>query len=149
MRAVVQRVAGSGVRVDGTEVGKIGTGLMILLGVGKGDNEHDAEYLAGKILSLRIFPDEEGKMNRSVSDIRGELLVVSQFTLYGDCRRGTRPGFDKAEKPDRAYELYLYFVKLCRESGLKTETGRFMAMMQVDIVNDGPVTMLLDSTRIF
>ena len=147
MRAVVQRVAEAAVRVDGEVVGQIGPGALVLLGVGQGDAEADADYLADKVLHLRIFPDESGQMNRSVLDTRGELLAVSQFTLYGDTRRGRRPGFSSAAPPEEANRLYRYFVGRLRESGLRVEEGVFRAMMDVSLVNRGPVTLLLDSQK--
>ena len=147
MRAVVQRVAEAAVRVDGEVVGQIGPGALVLLGVGQGDAETDADYLADKVLHLRIFPDEGGPMNRSVLDTRGELLAVSQFTLYGDTRRGRRPGFSSAAPPEEANRLYRYFVGRLRESGLRVEEGVFRAMMDVSLVNRGPVTLLLDSQK--
>jgi D-tyrosyl-tRNA(Tyr) deacylase len=147
VRAVVQRVAEAAVRVDGEVVGQIGPGVLVLLGVGQGDAEADADYLADKVLHLRIFPDEGGQMNRSVLDTRGELLAVSQFTLYGDTRRGRRPGFSSAAPPEEANRLYRYFVGRLRESGLRVEEGVFRAMMDVSLVNRGPVTLLLDSQK--
>ncbi len=149
MRAVVQRVKKSTVTVDEVVVGSIGQGLMVLLGVGKEDDDRDIEFLSDKILNLRIFEDENGKMNKSLLDIGGHILVVSQFTLFGDCRKGRRPGFDKAAKPEIAKELYERFVNKCRDSGVVTETGIFQAHMLVDISNDGPVTFLLDSKKDF
>ncbi|AEY66469.1 D-aminoacyl-tRNA deacylase [Clostridium sp. BNL1100] len=149
MRAVVQRVKKSTVTVSEKIAGNIGQGLMVLLGVGKEDDDRDIEYLSDKILNLRIFEDENGKMNKSLIDIEGQLLVVSQFTLFGDCRKGRRPGFDKAAKPEIAKELYERFVNKCREAGVVTETGIFQADMLVDISNDGPVTLLLDSKKEF
>ncbi len=149
MRAVVQRVKKSTVTVSEKIAGSIGQGLMVLLGVGKEDDDRDIEYLSEKILNLRIFMDENGKMNKSLLDIGGHILVVSQFTLYGDCRKGRRPGFDKAAKPEIAKELYEHFVNKCREAGVLTETGIFQADMLVDISNDGPVTLLLDSKKEF
>lgn len=149
MRAVVQRVTASRVTVEGETVGKIDNGLMVLLGVGAEDDDKDIQYLADKIINLRIFEDENGKMNVSLKDVGGELLVVSQFTLYGDCRKGKRPSFDKAAKPEAAQELYERFVEVCRGYGVKVETGKFQAMMMVEIHNDGPVTMLIDSKREF
>ena len=137
------------VLVDGDAVGAIGSGLMVLLGVGVGDQEADAEYLADKTANLRIFEDGEGKMNLSILETGGELLVVSQFTLYGDCRKGRRPGFTAAAAPDEADRLYLRFVEHLRGLGLKVETGTFRAQMMVEIFNEGPVTMLLDSQRQF
>lgn len=148
MRAVLQRVSNARVEVDGAVTGSIGPGLLVLLGVGQGDTEKDADYLAGKIAGLRVFPDEAGKMNRSVAECSGALLVVSQFTLYGDCRKGRRPSFDGAAAPDHANRLYEYFVAQARAHGLRVETGVFQASMAVHLVNDGPVTLLLDSSRI-
>jgi len=145
MRTVLQRVKEASVVVEGKTTGKIGPGLLVFLGVGKGDEKRDAEYLSGKVLNLRIFADEAGRMNRSVLDEKGGLLVVSQFTLYGDCRKGRRPGFDQAADPALARQLYNYFVDLLRGAGLAVETGIFQADMQVSLINDGPVTLLCDS----
>lgn len=147
MRAVLQRVREARVEANGTVTGAIGTGLLVLLGVSRGDSKDDADYLAEKIAGLRIFPDEQDRMNRSVLEIGGAVLVVSQFTLYGDCRRGRRPSFDEAAPPDEARSLYEYFVERLRASNLKTETGVFQASMQVHLVNDGPVTLLLESKK--
>jgi D-tyrosyl-tRNA(Tyr) deacylase len=149
MRAVIQRVSSASVTVRGEIVGQIGPGLLVLLGVGLGDTAADAEYLAEKVCGLRIFEDEQGKMNRSVQDVSGSLLAVSQFTLYGDARKGKRPSFDAAARPELARSLYELFVERIRASGLPCETGRFQEMMQVELVNDGPVTILLDSGRAF
>ncbi len=149
MRAVVQRVSRAQVHVGNEMVGKIGAGLVVLLGISKSDAEADADYLVAKITGLRIFDDQEGKMNLSLADVGGAVLTVSQFTVYGDVRRGKRPSFDDAAAPDLARELYEYFVGKIRESGFICETGRFQAMMQVELVNDGPVTILLDSKRTF
>ena len=149
MRAVVQRVSRCRVRVEDTTVGEIGAGLLVLLGVSKTDKEAAADYLAEKIIGLRIFEDAEGKMNRSVQDSGGSLLVVSQFTLYGDVRRGKRPSFDDAARPEEAKRLYEYFVGKVRAAGLRCETGQFQAMMEVELVNSGPVTILLDSEKTF
>lgn len=149
MRAVVQRVAKAGVSVGGELVGSIGQGMVVLLGVGGEDTEKDVGYLAEKVVNLRIFEDENGKMNISLLDIKAELLVVSQFTLYGDCRKGKRPGYDRAARPEVALELYNRFVEQCRSYGLKVETGVFQAMMQVELQNDGPVTLLIDSRKEF
>src|SRR5450432_1040548 len=149
MRAVVQRVSRCRVTVEGSTVGEIGAGLLVLLGVGKSDAEADADYLIEKVLGLRIFEDAEGKMNLSVQDTGGALLVVSQFTLYGDVRRGKRPSFDAAARPEEANRLYEYFVAKVRAAGLRCETGQFQAMMDVELVNTGPVTILLDSEKMF
>jgi D-tyrosyl-tRNA(Tyr) deacylase len=149
MRAVIQRVSRAQVSVDGEVCGKIDRGLLVFLGAGKNDTEADADYLAEKIIGLRIFEDDAGKMNLSVKDIGGSLLAVSQFTLYGDVRRGKRPSFDDAAPPEPARRLYEYFVNRVRSAGLVCETGRFRAMMQVELVNHGPVTILLDSTKVF
>lgn len=147
MRAVVQRVSRAQVNVDGEVVGKIGPGLLVLLGVAKTDTPADADYLAAKILGLRIFDDENGKMNLSVTDTDGAVLAVSQFTLYGDVRKGKRPSFDQAAAPEIANALYQRFVQKIRDTGMKCETGRFQAMMKVELVNDGPVTIVLESSR--
>jgi len=149
MRAVVQRVTRASVTVEQEITGEIGQGLLVLLGVAEDDAESDADYLADKIAGLRIFEDEAGKMNLSVVDSGGAVLAVSQFTLYGDVRRGRRPSFDAAARPERARELYEYFVGRIRAAGLRCETGRFQAMMEVELVNSGPVTILLDSKRTF
>jgi len=149
MRAVVQRVSRCRVLVAGNVAGEIGPGLLVLLGVGKGDNEAAADYLAEKILGLRIFEDDQQKMNLSVQDKRGDVLVVSQFTLYGDVRRGKRPSFDTAARPEEAKRLYEYFVGKIRAAGLRCATGVFQAMMDVELVNQGPVTVLLDSEKAF
>jgi len=148
MRAVVQRVKKGSVEIEEKEIGKIEKGLVILLGVGQNDTEKDAEYLAEKIVNLRIFEDKEGKMNLSAKDINGQILVISQFTLYGDCKKGRRPSFISAALPDKAVKLYDYFVKSIKNYGLKIETGEFQAMMLVEIYNDGPVTILLDSEKL-
>ena len=149
MRAVVQRVSRAQVAVDGEIVGEVGRGLLVLLGVTHADTEADADYLADKIAGLRVFEDENGKMNLDTAAVGGGILVVSQFTLYGDVRRGKRPSFDAAAKPERARELYEYFVARIRAAGLPCQTGRFQEMMEVELVNDGPVTILLDSTKTF
>jgi len=149
MRAVVQRVSRAKVTVNEWTSGEIGHGLLVLLGVGHGDTEADAIYLAEKIAGLRIFEDEDGKMNRSVQDVGGSVLAVSQFTLYGDVRRGKRPSFDGAAPPDEARRLYEFFVERVQALGLRCETGRFQEMMQVELVNEGPVTILLDSGKRF
>jgi D-tyrosyl-tRNA(Tyr) deacylase len=149
MRVVVQRVSRAQVTVRGEVVGKIERGLLVLLGVAGTDKEAGAEYLADKVAGLRIFEDEAGKMNRSVGDAGGAVLVVSQFTLYGDVRRGKRPSFDDAAPPEQARKLYEYFVECIRNAGLRCETGCFQEMMQVELVNDGPVTILVDSGKAF
>lgn len=149
MRAVVQRCNFGKVVSEGNEAGSVGKGLVVLLGVKKGDTEKDAQYIADKLLHLRIFEDENDKLNLSVQDIGGELLIVSQFTLYGDCRHGRRPSFTSAEAPDRADALYETVVTLCRNAGMRVETGRFRTHMQVSLENDGPVTILLDSEKTF
>jgi D-tyrosyl-tRNA(Tyr) deacylase len=149
MRAVVQRVSRAQVTVNGEIAGEIGEGLLVLLGVGRDDTKADATYLAEKIAGLRVFEDAEGKMNRSVQDVGGSVLVVSQFTLYGDVRRGKRPSFDAAAPPEKAQLLYELFIAQIRAAGLRCETGRFQEMMQVELVNEGPVTILLDSAKTF
>ena len=149
MRAVIQRVKSASVTVDGKIVGKIGKGLLVLLGVSNDDSEKDASYLVEKTLNLRIFEDSNHKMNLSLLDITGEILVVSQFTLYGDTRKGRRPSFIDAAPPEKANRLYEYFVSKICELRLQVETGRFQAMMDVELVNDGPVTILLDSKKNF
>jgi D-tyrosyl-tRNA(Tyr) deacylase len=146
MRTVIQRVTEARVVVDGMVSGKIGAGLLVLLGVAKIDTDADAHFLAGKILNLRIFEDEAGKMNRSLLDTGGALLVVSQFTLYGDCRKGRRPSFDSAAPAEQARSLYERFVAAAREGGARVETGIFQASMQVSLINDGPVTLILESS---
>jgi D-tyrosyl-tRNA(Tyr) deacylase len=149
MRAVIQRVSGAKVKVGGETVGSINTGLLVLLGVAHDDDESDADYLARKTAGLRIFEDDAGKMNRSVLDIEGQVLVVSQFTLFGDCRRGRRPSFDDAAPPARADELYQRYAAQLTQQGLRVETGTFQAMMKVELANEGPVTILLDSKKLF
>jgi D-tyrosyl-tRNA(Tyr) deacylase len=149
MRAVVQRVGHASVKVEGQLAGKIAEGLLVLLGVGRDDSEADADYLAGKIAGLRIFEDEGGKMNRSVLDMGGAVLAVSQFTLLGDVRKGKRPSFDEAAPPERAKALYERFVQGVRALGLGCETGRFQEKMEVELLNHGPVTILLDSKKRF
>lgn len=147
MRIVVQRVSQARVEVEGKSVGQIGAGLLVLLGVAKQDTRSDADYLADKVTGLRIFADEAGKMNRSVAETGGSLLVVSQFTLYGDCRKGRRPGFELAAPPDQARALYEYFVEACRKRNVRVETGIFQALMAVHLTNDGPVTIICESER--
>ena len=149
MRAVVQRVKESKVEVKGETVGEIGPGLLIFLGVGDEDSEKDGIYLADKISNLRVFPDEKGLMNLSLVDTGGAALVVSQFTLWGDCRKGRRPSFAKAARPERANELYEHFIGLMKKKGILVATGKFQEMMDVCLVNDGPVTLMLDSKRNF
>ena len=149
MRAVLQRVTQARVRVDGTIVGEIAHGLVVLLGVSGQDTAADVTYIATKVRELRIFPDEQGKMNRSVADVGGAVLMVSQFTLYGDARNGRRPSFIAAAPPDVAKALYEDVIATLRGAGMTVETGIFQADMQVELVNDGPVTMLLDSTKSF
>ena len=145
MRIVLQRVKGAQVKIDGKLVGRIGKGLVVLLGVREGDGERDAQYLAEKVANLRIFEDYSGRFNLSVTDVGGEVLVVSQFTLYGDCKRGRRPSFTRASPPEEANRLYELFVNLLREKGLRVETGVFGAKMLVGIENQGPVTLILES----
>jgi D-tyrosyl-tRNA(Tyr) deacylase len=149
VRAVVQRVSRAQVTVDGEVVGKISRGLLVLVGVAATDTEADADYLADKIAGLRIFEDENGKMNLAVSEMGGEVLAVSQFTLYGDVRCGKRPSFDASAPPEQARKLYEYFVGRIRAAGLVCQTGRFQKMMHVELVNEGPVTILLDSSKVF
>lgn len=148
MRAVIQRVQHASVTVENEVIGKIGHGLLILLGVGDGDSEADMKYIADKSMGLRIFSDENDKMNLSVSDVGGEMLVVSQFTLYGDCRKGRRPNFTPAMEPVGANAMYEKFVKYLEDNGMKVQKGSFGADMKVELLNDGPVTILLDSTKV-
>jgi D-aminoacyl-tRNA deacylase len=149
MRAVVQRVAKANVSVGEAAVGSIDLGLLVLLGVSKSDTVASADYMVEKVLGLRIFEDANGKMNRSVQEVRGAVLVVSQFTLFGDVRRGKRPSFDDAANPEKAKDLYEYLVREIRERGMECATGEFQAMMRVSLVNDGPVTILIDSEKAF
>ena len=149
MRAVIQRVSQAEVKVDADIVGKIDEGLLILLGVEKQDSDEDLKYLYDKITNLRIFEDMQGKMNLSVRDVQGQLLVVSQFTLYADCRKGRRPSFENAASPEKARMYYENFIELAKNDGFKTETGQFQAHMTVMLYNDGPVTIMLDSKKIF
>jgi len=149
MRAVVQRVSRAKVAVNERISGEIGLGLLVLLGVRHEDTEADATYLAEKIAGLRIFEDQDGKMNRSVQEVGGSVLAVSQFTLYGDLRRGKRPSFDAAAAPEKARQLYEFFVERIRAAGLRCEIGRFQEIMTVELVNEGPVTILLDSAKAF
>jgi D-aminoacyl-tRNA deacylase len=145
MRLVIQRVSEASVKVNESTIGSIRKGLAVFIGIGQQDTEADANYLIDKLLGLRVFPDENGKMNRSIQDAGGSLLLVSQFTLYGDCRRGRRPSFDRAAPPDRAQALYRYFVESAKQRLVPVETGIFQASMQVQLVNEGPVTLLMDS----
>jgi D-aminoacyl-tRNA deacylase len=147
MRIVLQRVKSARVDVAGESVGSIGMGILILLGVTQTDNEEDADYLADKVVQLRIFPDEAGRMNRSLLEAGGSLLVVSQFTLYGDCRKGRRPSFDHAAPPEQARALYEYFIQRLKSSNIAVETGVFQAEMEIHLINHGPVTFILDSNR--
>jgi D-tyrosyl-tRNA(Tyr) deacylase len=147
MRTVVQRVRSAQVTVDGQVSGKIGKGLLVLLGIGKGDGESDLLFLTSKIPELRIFEDASGKFNLSLKEIHGEIMVVSQFTLYGDCRKGRRPSFTEAEEPTAAKHLYEQFISKLRGQGLSVETGEFQTKMEVHLINDGPVTLLLDSRQ--
>ena len=149
LRAVVQRVSRARVVVEGEVVGQIGRGYVVLLGVSREDDEAAADYLAEKVAGLRVFEDEAGKMNLSIQEVGGAVLAVSQFTLYGDVRRGRRPGFDRAARPEQAEPLYQRFVARLREAGLHVETGRFQTHMVVELVNDGPVTILIDSEKTF
>lgn len=149
MRITLQRVKEARVEVDGEVTGQIGEGILVLLGVGKEDEEHDVDYLIDKVVNLRIFENEEGKMNDSVIDTGGEILVVSQFTLFGDCRKGRRPSYDSAAPPQLAEKLYELFVEKIRLRGIKAETGKFRAMMDVHLNNWGPVTINLDSKKLF
>ena len=149
MRAVVQRVKRAEVRVNGQAVGNVGAGMLVLLGIGKEDTLKEAQSLADKVINLRIFDDQDSRMNLSLLETNGGLLCVSQFTLYGDCRKGRRPSYDRAAQPEMACQLYEAFVAAVRASGIAVETGQFQAMMDVELVNDGPVTLLLDSERVF
>jgi D-tyrosyl-tRNA(Tyr) deacylase len=149
MRVVLQRVSSASVEVDNQTIGQIGNGLLVYLSVGKGDRDVDAEFIAEKLVNLRIFADQKRKMNRSILEVGGEILIVSNFTLHGDCRKGRRPGFDAADEPQNAQRLYEKTIQLAAQSGVKVEKGIFGAFMQVASINDGPVTFLLDSTRMF
>ena len=149
MRAVIQRVERASVRVEGVTHGKIANGLVVLLGIRNGDTSSELTWLADKIINLRIFEDNQGKMNRSLADIEGEMLIISQFTLYGDCRKGRRPGFSSAAPPEIAEPLYKQFIEEVKQSKLRVATGIFQATMAVELVNDGPVTLLLDSDKQF
>jgi D-aminoacyl-tRNA deacylase len=149
MRAVVQRVKEAKVEIEGKIVGEISKGLLIFLGVGEKDTEKECEYMANKIINLRIFPDADDLMNLSLMDTKGDVLVVSQFTLWGDCRKGRRPSFIEAARPEKANVLYEHFISIIKGMGIKVATGRFQEMMDVHLVNDGPVTILIDSDKIF
>jgi len=149
MRAVVQRVKRAKVEVEGRIVGEIGQGVLIFLGIGEGDSKKDCDYLSNKITHLRIFADNERLMNLSLKEVEGSVLVVSQFTLWGDCRKGRRPSFTRAAPPERARELYEYFIEILRGNCLEVATGHFQEMMDVHLVNEGPVTLLLDSAKAF
>lgn len=147
MKAVIQLVSQASVTVDQQIIGAIGQGLLVLLGVGQDDTEKEADYLAAKISGLRIFPDQKGQMNKSIQDVSGEMLVVSQFTLYGDCRKGRRPSYNQAAPPELAKRLYQYFIERTTALGISVSCGQFQAMMEVSLVNQGPVTITLDSER--
>ncbi|MCF6461359.1 D-aminoacyl-tRNA deacylase [Clostridium sp. Cult3] len=149
MRAVVQRVLNANVKVNGDTVGKIGKGLLVFLGIGEDDDNKDLEYMVEKILGLRIFEDTNSKMNLSLLDVEGEILVISQFTLYGDVRKGKRPSFSSSARPEMAESMYNKFIAMCKERGIKAEEGIFGADMKVELINDGPVTILIDSKKIF
>jgi len=149
MRAVVQRVSRAAVTVDQNQIGAIGHGLLVLLGIHRDDQQTDLDWLVDKVVHLRVFADEVGKMNRSLLDTGYAMLIISQFTLYGDCRQGRRPGYSAAARPEQAEYLYEGFIKAVQRHGIQTATGRFQAEMAVELVNDGPVTLLLDSTKMF
>ena len=149
MRAVIQRVSRARVTVDGEVTGEIGMGLLVLLAVAQEDSDKDLDYLVDKICGLRVFEDSAGKMNLGITEVGGAVLAVSQFTLYGDVRRGKRPSFDAAARPEHAREMYQQFVARVRAAGLRCETGRFQEIMEVELVNEGPVTILLDSSKLF
>lgn len=145
MMSVIQRVKSSEVVIEGEIISRIGRGILVLVGISTDDEEKDAEFLASKLAGLRIFEDQEGKMNLSLSDVRGEMMVVSQFTLLGDCKKGRRPSFTRAAPPERAIALYEFFIERCREKGIRVLTGRFGAKMEVHLINDGPVTFIIDT----
>ncbi len=147
MRSVIQRVSRARVTIEGEETGKIGRGLVVLLGIHHSDTPKDIKWMSDKIINLRIFEDDNGKMNNSLFDINGEVLIVSQFTLYGDCRKGRRPGYSSAARPEIAEPLYEQFVERVRQNGIPTATGTFQKMMNVELVNDGPVTLIVDSPQ--
>jgi D-tyrosyl-tRNA(Tyr) deacylase len=148
MKALIQRVQSAEVQIEGKICSEIGKGLLVFLGIEKGDSKKDIEYLVRKVIQLRIFEDSQQKMNLSALDIKGEILVVSQFTLSADCRKGNRPSFDSAEEPEKAKDIYIRFIEVLRESGLKIKTGEFGAFMQINLINDGPVTIIIDSKRL-
>ena len=149
MRVVVQRVRRASVKIEGRRVSEIGAGLLVLAGVAADDTSESCEWMAEKVCNLRVFDDDQGKMNRTVQDVGGAILCVSQFTLLGDCRKGRRPSYDRAAAPDAAKPIYEHFVDALRAQGVQVETGEFRAMMDVELVNDGPVTLLLDSEKVF
>nr|MBF0223503.1 D-tyrosyl-tRNA(Tyr) deacylase [Desulfobulbaceae bacterium] len=149
MRAIVQLVSAASVTVDKKVIGSIGDGLLTLIGVSKDDSQTDADFLAKKIVGLRIFPDQDELMNRSLLDIKGQMLIVSQFTLYGDCRKGRRPSYNDAAAPEQANALYEYFIDAVNKLGIQTQTGQFQALMQVKLINEGPVTIMIDSKKQF
>jgi D-tyrosyl-tRNA(Tyr) deacylase len=145
MRVVLQRVTKASVEVDGNVIGKIDHGLLVLLGIHVDDNPKELDWMVNKVIGLRIFEDEDGKINKSLEDVQGDLLVVSQFTLYGECEKGRRPGFTDAARPEKAIPMYEEFIKKCRDLGVHVETGEFGADMKVELVNDGPMTLIIDS----
>lgn len=149
MRAVLQRVAEASVQIDGREVGRIGKGILVLLGIGRDDLPEDSSQLAEKIVHLRIFPDQDDKMNHSVLEVGGGILVVSQFTLWGDCRKGRRPSYTDAAPPEHARPLYEHFIEQLKRFAIPVATGRFQEMMRIHLINDGPVTLMLDSRKLF
>lgn len=149
MRGVIQRVKSAQVEVKGKVIGTIGFGFLVFLGISREDNYEDADYLAEKTINLRIFEDKEGKLNRSLLDIGGEMLIVSQFTLFADCRKGRRPSFTAAAEPEEAKKLYQYFIERVKQKGINVATGEFQAVMEVSLINNGPVTILIDSKKVF